>query len=79
MHGLSSTGFEVLLHDVSAIHQGALDDLLGILQEGLLPGGFNLLLALRRKEPLLGESELLAESVVTGIERNVLKCICRIL
>lgn len=79
MHSLSSTRFQVLLKDISAIHQGALDNLLGILQEGLLPGGFKLLFALLREEPLLGESDLLAESVVTGIERDVLKGVCGIL
>lgn len=79
MQSLSSARFQVLLNNISAIHQGALDNLLSILQEGLMPGGFKLLLALLGEEPLLGERDLLGERVMTGIERNVLKGIFRIL
>lgn len=44
-----------------------------------MPGGFKLLLALLRKEPLFGERDLLGKRVVTGIKRDVLKGILGIL
>lgn len=44
-----------------------------------MPGGFKLLLALLREEPLLGERDLLGERVVTGIKRDVLEGILGIL